>query len=102
MHAQHPPDEPSPAPTSPPPLTYGAEIHGGEATLWEFTGDLTLFLWKTARTVRLSAGLGPQERTEAFTEDAYAERLVQLRSLRLQPDLLQALFVWLRNVIGIL
>lgn len=76
---------------APPPLTYGAEILDGEATLWELTGDLALFLWKTSRTVRLWSELGPEERTEAFTEGAYAERLTQLRGLRLEPDLLQAL-----------
>ena len=64
----------------PPPLSYGPETVEGEPILDEVLGDAGLLLWKTARSVRLWAGLPVDERGRAFSADAYRHRRQLLKN----------------------
>jgi tetratricopeptide (TPR) repeat protein len=76
---------------TPPPVTSGSEALEGDIVLQELEGDLSLCLWKTARTVRLWAELPPELQSRAFSPPSYAERISQIGRLELDADLREAL-----------
>lgn len=64
----------------PPPLSLETESLDGMPILRESAADLGLLLWQTIRGVELWASLPESERGEAFSTEAYAERVASIRT----------------------
>jgi tetratricopeptide (TPR) repeat protein len=77
----------------PPPITSGRETFDAEPFLDDFPGDLGLVLWKTAQSIQLWAGLSPDQRLEAFTPEAFGNRLRHLHQAPVELDLVEWLVV---------
>lgn len=75
----------------PPPLTSGGELLEGGEILRELTGELSVLLWKSLRSVTLWASASPREQPELFAEGAQRRRLAEILTSEVDPELVEPL-----------
>lgn len=78
----------------PPPLTRGGEMLEGAEILRELSGELSVLLWKSLRSVTLWTSATPREQAELFSEGAQRRRMAELLAVEIDPELVEPLRVF--------
>lgn len=71
----------------PPPLTRGGELLEGADILREMTGEASVLVWKSLRSLTLWASATPREQAELFADGAEQRRIAEIMVTELDPEL---------------
>ena len=71
----------------PPPLTRGGELLEGAEILREMTGEASVLVWKSLRSVMLWASASPREHADLFADGAEHRRVAEILVTELDAEL---------------